>query len=243
MSMTQPTGAPKVPAHTDTERTRIIEVTESLLEKNEERAQALRARFRNAGLLGLNVVSSPGSGKTALIQRTIADLAKNGTRVGAIVGDLETDNDARRLRESGGPVVQITTGGYCHLEAGMVARAAEEMDLGALDILVIENVGNLVCPASFDLGEDLRVALLSVTEGEDKPLKYPTLFRSADAVVVNKTDIAEVVGFDAEAARESIRRAAPPDAAVFELSARTGAGTEAWYAWLEQSLQRKRAVM
>lgn len=239
--MSNPNDSPKVPAHTPAERARIIEVTENLLEKNEERAEALRSRFRAVGLLALNVVSSPGSGKTELIRRTIADLATAGTRVGVIVGDLETDNDARRLRASGGPVVQITTGGYCHLEAGMVARAAEEMDLSTLDILVIENVGNLVCPASFDLGEDARVALLSVTEGEDKPLKYPTLFRTADAVVVNKTDIAEAVGFDAEAARRNIAQTAP-GAPIFEVSARTGAGAEAWYAWLQDRLRQKRAT-
>jgi hydrogenase nickel incorporation protein HypB len=238
--MSQSTESAKVPAHTEAERTRIIEVTDNLLEKNEERAQALRARFRAAGLLVLNVVSSPGSGKTALIQRTIADLAGKGIRVGVIVGDLETDNDARRLRDSGGPVVQITTCGYCHLEAGMVARAADEIDLAALDILVIENVGNLVCPASFDLGEDLRVTLLSVTEGEDKPLKYPTIFRGADAVVVNKMDIAGAVDFDARAARDNIRQVAPR-APLFEVSARTGSGTESWYAWLSERLAAKRS--
>lgn len=229
----------RIPAHTESERARIIEVTENLLEKNEERARALRQRFAEARLLVLNVMSSPGSGKTALIQRTIADMGRRHVRIGAIVGDLETDNDARRLRESGGPVVQITTGGYCHLEAGMVARAAEEMDLDALDILFIENVGNLVCPASFDLGEDARVALLSVTEGEDKPRKYPTLFHRVQAVVVNKMDIAEVVGFDAEAARASIRAVAP-HASLLELSARTGFGLEAWYAWVSTQLDAKR---
>src|SRR5262249_32019421 len=147
------------------------------------------------GLRVVNVLSSPGSGKTALLERTLADLAP-AVRAAVIVGDLATDNDARRLRTTGAPVVQINTGTVCHLEAVMVARAAAELDLDGLDLLLIENVGNLVCPASYDLGEDARAVLLSVTEGEDKPLKYPKIFKTADAVVVSKVDLAAAAGFD-----------------------------------------------
>ena len=154
------------------------------------------------------MLSSPGSGKTALLQRTLADLGGR-LRAGVIVGDLATDNDARRIRSAGVPAVQITTGSVCHLEAEMVARAAGSLDLDDLDLLIIENVGNLVCPASYDLGETVRVVLLSVTEGEDKPLKYPAAFQTAQVVVVSKMDLAEAAGFDREAALANIRRVAP----------------------------------
>ncbi len=152
-----------------------------------------------------------------------------------IVGDLETDNDAQRLRHAGAPAVQITTGTTCHLEADMVSRAVQSLDLDALDVLIIENVGNLVCPASYDLGEGVRVALLSVTEGEDKPLKYPTLFKTADVVLINKCDIATAVGFDRHQAISNIQRVAP-QAKLFEVSARTGEGMEAWYSYLASAL-------
>jgi hydrogenase nickel incorporation protein HypB len=211
-----------------------IEVTEALLGKNEALARANRDRFAAHGLLVLNVLSSPGSGKTALLQRTASDLAGR-VRIGVIVGDLQTDNDARRIRESGAPAVQVETGGYCHLEARMVARAADELPLDTLDVLIIENVGNLVCPAGYDLGEHKRVVLFSVTEGEDKPLKYPTLFSTADIVIISKTDIAGAVGFDRDAALHSVRAVAPR-ADVYEVSARSGAGLEEWYAALEGAL-------
>lgn len=152
-----------------------------------------------------------------------------------IVGDLQTDNDARRMRGKGAPVVQITTGGTCHLEADMVARAAAKLDLTALRLLFIENVGNLVCPAAYDLGENTRVALLSVTEGEDKPLKYPVIFRNADVVIVTKMDLADAVGLDREALRHNLCLTAP-QARIFELSARTGSGMDAWYGYLGCSL-------
>jgi hydrogenase nickel incorporation protein HypB len=174
----------------------------------------------------LNVVSSPGSGKTMLLTKTIEAFGE-GMHVGVIVGDLETDNDARRFRTTGAPVVQISTGTLCHLDAEMVARAVGGIDLKALDILVIENVGNLVCPSGFDLGEDLRVAPLSVTEGEDKPLKYPPLFRFADVVVVSKMDLAVACEFDRGAALDNIRRV-NPRADIFEVSAKTGEGMDAW---------------
>jgi len=218
--------------------TRLIEVQESLLGKNEDLAARNRALFAGKGLLVLNVLSSPGSGKTTFIQRTITDLAPE-LRIGVIVGDLETDNDARRLREAGGPVIQVTTGTVCHLEAEMVARAADEMGLDGLDILVIENVGNLVCPSAYDLGEDIGAVLLSTTEGEDKPLKYPTMFRTANVVVVNKSDLADVLGFDRPAATDSIAAVAP-SAPVLEVSAKSGAGMDSWYVYLKTALAAKR---
>lgn len=211
-----------------------VPVGESLKARNDRQAAANRDRFRGHRLLVLNLLSSPGSGKTALLERTLSEYGRR-RRVGVVVGDLQTDNDARRLSGRGGPVVPITTGTVCHLEADMVARACGGLDLDALDVLMIENVGNLVCPASFDLGEAARVVVLSTTEGEDKPLKYPRAFKTARAVVVNKTDIAEVVGFDRAAALANVR-AVNPDAAVFELSARTGAGMAEWYAYLDRLL-------
>jgi hydrogenase nickel incorporation protein HypB len=208
-----------------------VEIGEAVLGHNADLATKNRQRFQEAGVRVVSVVSSPGSGKTALLERTLLDL-QDKIGIGVIVGDLETDNDARRLRGKGAPVVQITTGGYCHLEASMVARAVEKLDLSSLKLLFIENVGNLVCPAAYDLGEDSRVVLLSVTEGEDKPLKYPTIFRNADAVIVTKMDLAEAVGFDREALKSSLRHAAP-QARVIELSARSGPGMDAWYDYLE----------
>jgi hydrogenase nickel incorporation protein HypB len=207
-----------------------VPVGQSLKAKNAALAQENREHFRAHGLLVLNVLSSPGAGKTALLERTLTEL-RDRVRSGVIVGDLATDNDARRLRRSGAPAVQITTGTVCHLDASMVARACEQLDLGALDLLLIENVGNLVCPAGYDLGEEVRVVLFSVTEGEDKPLKYPTAFKSAHVVVVTKTDLAEAAGFDRAAALDNVRRMVP-QAVVFELSARTGQGMQAWYDFL-----------
>lgn len=216
---------------------RVVDVHESVLGHNDEQARRNRALFGEKHIQTINVLSSPGSGKTTFLQRTLADL--RGTLRGAVVvGDLATDNDARRLSESGAPVVQITTGTICHLEAQMVYQAMQELDLDNLDLLIIENVGNLVCPAAYDLGEDFRVALLSVTEGEDKPLKYPTMFKTAEVIVVNKMDIAEVVGFDRESALENIHAIAP-GAAVFEVSARTGTGMEAWYGYLTHRMEER----
>ena len=204
----------------------VVLVNQPVLAANDRVAERNRGYFKALGLLVMNVVSSPGSGKTTLIQQTVARLGSR-VRTGVIVGDLETDNDARRLRESGARAVQITTGTLCHLEAGMIARALTALDPRALDVLIIENVGNLVCPAAFDLGEELRVVVLSVTEGEDKPLKYPPIFHAADVVIVSKVDLAEAVGISMELLRANIRRASPR-AKVFELSGRTGAGIEAW---------------
>lgn len=212
-----------------------VEIGEAVLGHNATLAAQNRTRFQETGLRVANIVSSPGSGKTALLERTLADLRER-VSIGVIVGDLQTDNDAQRLRGKGAPVIQITTGGYCHLEASMVARALEKLDLPDMKLLFIENVGNLVCPAAYDLGEALRVVLLSVTEGEDKPLKYPVIFRNADAVIITKIDLSEAVGLDREALNRNLRQVAP-QARVFALSARTGVGMEAWYDYLTQFLQ------
>lgn len=217
---------------------RTVTVQQAILAKNDRLAERNRGYFKAKGLLVLNVLSSPGSGKTAFIERTVTDLGGR-LRAGVIAGDLETDNDAQRLRARGVPTVQITTGNVCHLEAEMVARAMGRIPLDGLDVLVIENVGNLVCPASYDLGEDMRVVLLSVTEGEDKPLKYPVMFRTAQVVVVNKMDIAQAVGFDRDAALRNIRRVAP-DATTLEVSARTGQGMTDWYTYLEERCRREK---
>jgi hydrogenase nickel incorporation protein HypB len=222
--------------------TRIVELRQGILKKNDELARGLRARFQTAGVLVLNLVSSPGTGKTAFLERTLRELRAKGSRAAALVGDLETDNDARRLAASGAPVRQINTHGICHLEAEMIGKHLEGWDgveLGNLDYLFIENVGNLVCPSSYDLGERIRVALLSVTEGEDKPLKYPTLFNSADAAVITKMDIAEAVGFDREAALRNIREIRP-DIRIFETSAKTGAGMNVWLEYLAEEKAGRR---
>lgn len=217
--------------------TRIVELRQGILKKNDELARGLRQQFTSAAVLVLNLVSSPGTGKTAFLERTLRDLLAHGSRAAALVGDLETDNDARRLAASGAPVRQINTHGICHLEAEMVAKHLEGWDLAGLDYLFIENVGNLVCPSSYDLGEAVRVALLSVTEGEDKPLKYPTLFNSADAAVITKIDLAGPCEFDREAAFKNIR-AIRPGIRVFETSAKTGAGMAEWLEYLKEQRVR-----
>ena len=210
--------------------TRLVEVRQHVLKKNDVAARALRARFREAGVYVVSLVSSPGAGKTALLEKMLGLLGER-RRVAALVGDLATDNDARRLARSGAPVRQITTGTVCHLEADMVAAALDGWALDALDFLFVENVGNLVCPASFDLGEDLRLVLFSVTEGEDKPLKYPTIFNTADVALITKCDLAAAAEFDAAAARRSIQ-AVRPGMEVFEVSAKTGAGLGPWLDFL-----------
>jgi hydrogenase nickel incorporation protein HypB len=227
--------------------TRIVELRQGILKKNDELAAGLRGRFTSAGVLVLNLVSSPGTGKTAFLERTLRELLAHGSRAAALVGDLETDNDARRLAASGAPVRQINTHGICHLDAEMIGRHLEGWDavggekgvaLGGLDYLFIENVGNLVCPSSYDLGERIRVVLLSVTEGEDKPLKYPGLFNSADAAVITKMDLAEPCGFDRAQALKNINEIRP-GIRIFETSAKTGAGMQEWLEYLaEVRMQR-----
>jgi hydrogenase nickel incorporation protein HypB len=210
----------------------LVAIQRSILEKNDRLAEQNRGFFRAKKLLVLNLLSAPGSGKTTLIKKTVETLAGR-LRLGVIVGDLATDCDSDRLRATGIPVVQITTGTLCHLEAEMVARAASKLDLDALDVLLIENVGNLVCPAAYDLGEHLRVVLLSTTEGEDKPLKYPPLFHSAHVAVVTKCDLAEATHFDRQTALANLGRISH-HARVFETSARTGQGMEMWCAFLAE---------
>ncbi len=175
----------------------------------------------------VSLVSSPGSGKTAFLEKTLTLLKEKGYRPAAVVGDLATDNDAARLARSQAPVKQITTGTLCHLEAAMIEKALEGWDLPELDFLFIENVGNLVCPSSYDLGESIRLVLLSVTEGEDKPLKYPTIFNSADLAVITKIDLAEAVEFDRTAARSNIQ-SVRPGMQMLEISSKTGQGMDAW---------------
>jgi hydrogenase nickel incorporation protein HypB len=203
--------------------TRIVEIRKGILEKNDLLATGLRSRFTEAGVAVSNWVSSPGTGKTALLETLLTSAVERGTRAAALVGDCATDNDAQRLARSGAPVRQIVTESMCHLESDMISEHLEGWNLAELDLLIIENVGNLVCPTAYDLGEGARVALLSVTEGEDKPAKYPQLFHSADLVVITKTDIGEAVEWDRDAAMRAIR-SVNPVAPIIETSARTGAG-------------------
>lgn len=207
-----------------------IDLHQPILARNDRLAERNRGYLQAKGLVALNVLASPGAGKTTLIEKTVAALAKDFPAA-VIVGDLATANDAQRIHAAGAPVVQITTGTVCHLDAEMVARGLEQLDLAGRRLLIVENVGNLVCPADFDLGEQVRVVLVSVTEGEDKPLKYPPMFRSAQVVVITKTDLTAATGCDLPALRQNVRAVAP-QARVFELSARTGEGLDAWLAWL-----------
>ena len=237
--------------HAQTPVTQLLPVHQGILAKNDRIAAQNRQFFHDRQVLALNVLSSPGAGKTALIARLAQDLTQDSTlelpllrfsqdqapwKMAVIVGDLATDNDAQRLRQAGTIAVQITTGNACHLEAEMVAQAMQRLEWTGLNLLVIENVGNLVCPASYDLGEAIRVVLLSVTEGEDKPLKYPEMFKSADVVLVSKVDVAEAVGCDLSLTIANIQRVAP-QAQIFPISARTGVGLEAWYQYLQDSLR------
>jgi hydrogenase nickel incorporation protein HypB len=215
---------------------RTLPVEQAILAKNDRLAERNRGFWAAKRLGVLNLLASPGSGKTALIERTASDPGK-ALRLGVIVGDLATENDALRLRACGVPAIQITTGSVCHLDAEMVARAMAHLDLDALDLLLIENVGNLVCPAVYDLGETARVVLLSVTEGEDKPLKYPVIFQRAQLILVTKTDLAAAAGFNREAALRNLGRIAPT-ATILEVSAKTGQGMEAWNAYLRQAMPR-----
>jgi hydrogenase nickel incorporation protein HypB len=219
---------------------RLIEVRKNVLKQNDLIARVLRQQFRAAGVFVVSLVSSPGSGKTMLLEKTLTLLRQN-YRVAALVGDLATENDAVRLGRSQAPVKQITTGTLCHLEAAMVQNALQEWDLNQLDFLFIENVGNLVCPSSYDLGENLRLVLLSVTEGEDKPLKYPTIFNSADVAVVTKMDLASAVEFDWQAAYGNVQ-AVRPGMQVLRLSARNGEGMDDYLDFLQKRLHESRVA-
>jgi hydrogenase nickel incorporation protein HypB len=207
-----------------------IPLERKVLSENDRIAGDLRRAFRAHGILCLNFISSPGSGKTSLLERTL-EAFPAGTRVALLTGDIQTDNDARRLARFGFPVRQVTTAGACHLDARMVERHLQEWDLAKLDLLLVENVGNLVCPTSYDLGEAAKIVVLSVTEGEDKPLKYPGIFRKSELMILNKTDLLPYVPFDLPAARENAR-SIHPGIEILELSCQTGAGLEAWMGWL-----------
>lgn len=217
-----------------------ITVIRPVLEANSKLAEALRERFAQHGVLVLNLISSPGAGKTSLLERTLTDLAAEGLRMAVIEGDPQTDNDARRVAATGAQAVQINTDGGCHLDSGMITEALASVPLEAIDILFIENVGNLVCPVEFDCGEDAKIALLSVTEGDDKPEKYPQLFHRAAVMVLNKVDLLPYVDFSVETAERHARRV-NPELTVFGLSCRTQEGLEAWYAWLRKAAAHKRS--
>ena len=219
---------------------RLVEVRRNVLKQNDVIARALREQFRADGVFVVSLVSSPGSGKTTFLEKTLTQLQPR-YQVAALVGDLATDNDAARLARSKAPVKQITTGTLCHLEAAMVQNALQGWNLRDLDFLFIENVGNLVCPSSYDLGENLRLVLMSVTEGEDKPQKYPTIFNSADVAVITKDDLAVAVEFNWEAARRSIE-SVRPGMQIFRLSAKTGAGLQEYLDFLAQRLTEHRSL-
>ncbi len=221
--------------------TRIIEVRKGILKKNDELAANLREKFQSANVCVIDLVSSPGAGKTELLEKTLGSLKDKGYKVAALVGDLETENDANRLARSGVPVRQIETHGICHLEAEMIEKHLEGWDLNELDFLFIENVGNLVCPSSYDLGENFRCVFLAVTEGEDKPLKYPTIYNSSDVAVITKIDLAEAVEFNRETAVASIH-AVRPGIPILEVSAKKDIGMDEWISFLESKANKKASV-
>ena len=214
-----------------------IPVVRNVLEANEKLAQVVRERVR--GILTLNLISSPGAGKTTLLERTLTDLSSE-FKMAVIEGDLQTDNDARRVAATGVQAVQIDTDGGCHLDSKLVLQAMDHLDMEGLDILFIENVGNLVCPTEFDLGEDAKVGILSVTEGDDKPEKYPLLFNLAKALVLNKVDLLPYVNFDVERAVTFARRL-NKDLPVFQMSCTKGEGLKDWYTWLRAQVKLKKA--
>jgi hydrogenase nickel incorporation protein HypB len=219
---------------------RLLEVRKNVFKQNDLNARTLRERFHASGVFAVSLVSSPGSGKTAFLERTLTELGPR-YRVAALVGDLATENDAARLARSKAPVKQILTGTICHLEAAMIQNALEDWDLNQLDFLFIENVGNLVCPSSYDLGEDLRLVLTAVTEGEDKPLKYPTIFNSSDVAIVSKTDLSAAAEFDWNAAYANMQ-AVRPGINVLRVSAKTGEGMDAWLDFLVSRAAELRAA-
>ena len=209
-----------------------IPLERKVLGENDRIAAALRQEFQRRGIFCLNLISSPGAGKTLLLERTLEGFAP-GRRVAVLTGDIQTDNDARRLARYGFPVQQITTAGACHLDARMVERHLANWDLSSIGLLLIENVGNLVCPTSYDLGEDAKVVILSVAEGDDKPLKYPGIFHRAELLVLSKIDLLPYVPFDIAAARDNARKVNPA-IEIVEVSSTTGAGLDAWRAWLDR---------
>lgn len=209
-----------------------VAVEQKVLNENQILAEGLRDRYRKNGVLCVNLVSSPGSGKTALLERTLERMDKN-TRVAVLTGDLQTENDAERLAKFGFPVKQIITGGTCHLDARMIEKHLADWKLEELDLLIVENVGNLVCPSSYDLGEAAKIVLLSTTEGEDKPLKYPSIFFKSELMLLTKIDLLPYVPFKADKARENARRV-HPQMAIIDVSSTTGEGLDQWMEWLQQ---------
>jgi hydrogenase nickel incorporation protein HypB len=208
----------------------IVTIERKVLEKNDQIAERNRRFFRDRGIFVLNLVSSPGAGKTSILEKTFERL-RDGCRMAVIEGDVQTDLDAQRVAQYQVPVVQIVTMGGCHLEAGLVADAMGKLDLDSVDLLFIENVGNLVCPSGYDLGEALKVVVLSTTEGDDKPLKYPAMFRNASVLIINKTDLVPYVNCRLDVLRGNALKI-NPDLRVFEISCQTGAGIDAWCEWL-----------
>lgn len=222
-----------------------VDVQQKVLSENDRLAGALRAKLRDNGVYCPNFISSPGAGKTLLLERTL-QLLPVDTRLAVLTGDIQTDNDAKRLARYGFPVRQITTGGSCHLDARMIERALDEWNLESLEYLFIENVGNLVCPASYDLGENDKIVILSVTEGEDKPLKYPATFARAGLVIINKIDLLPYVSFDLALAKENVRKV-HPEAEILDISSTAGIGFDDWLSWLESRhklcLERRMAFL
>jgi len=213
-----------------------VTVEEKVLNENQRLAQELRQRFRDSNVFCLNLISSPGSGKTSLLERTLEAMSRD-SKVAVLTGDIQTENDARRLARAGFPVKQITTGGTCHLDAKMITQALADWNLDDIDTLFIENVGNLVCPSSYDLGEHAKIVLLSVTEGDDKPLKYPGIFLKSELCVINKLDLLPFVPFDLAAARANARQV-HPDIEFVEVSCTAGIGLEYWLAWVYRRQQK-----
>ncbi len=214
----------------------VIPVEKKVLSENQRIAASLRSRFEEHGIFCLNLISSPGSGKTTLLERTLAGLSPQ-ERVAVLTGDLQTENDAKRLSHYGFPVQQITTGGICHLDAGMIERALNMWQLDDIDLLIIENVGNLVCPSSYDLGEEVKIVLLSVTEGEDKPLKYPSIFAKSELLLLTKIDLLPHVPFRIEQARTNARLVHPA-MKIIEVSSTTVEGLEQWLTWIKRRRQQ-----
>jgi hydrogenase nickel incorporation protein HypB len=208
----------------------VVTIERKILKKNDEIAGEVRSLLKENGVYAINLLSSPGSGKTSLLENTLAKL-KESLNVIVVEGDPQTSNDAERVAKHAVPVTQIVTNGGCHLEAKLVQDALPSFDLSGTDLLIIENVGNLVCPANYDLGEDIKVVMVSTTEGDDKPLKYPAMFRVADVMLINKIDLLEYVDFDVEAVKRNALQI-NPNLTVFEISCRSGAGLDNWTDWL-----------
>lgn len=215
-----------------------IQVLENIFDENDKTADVLRAEFRDKNIFVINLLGSPGSGKTTLLEKTLGALSKKFS-IAVIEGDLFTARDAERIERLGVPVIQINTAGGCHLDAPMIKKAIASLDLDALDVLIIENVGNLVCPASFDLGETVKATVLSITEGDDKPLKYPLIFRESSIVLLNKIDLLALTNFDINSARSDLR-SINPAVEIVETSCTKDRGLESWIDWIEKQLSQRR---